>query len=142
MSGLLSIRFGLGEEDQIWYKANSILHVSSLCLFFYSTTLYMSLFQPTLLVSVSSTTKKKSKKQTVSAHSLEKKKEKSKKESVPKQLNRYIPSLYSTRFLPVHIFVTPVKQPSSRRPLRKNCYTFGAFQNLFWLKLSMCSSTH
>ncbi len=111
-------------------------------LFFYGTTLYISLSQPRLLVSVSSIAQNKYKKQTVSAHFLKKEKEKSKKESVPKQLNRCFPSLYSALFLPVHVFVTPVKQSSSRRPLRKNCYTFRASQNLFGSKLSVCSSTH
>ncbi len=111
-------------------------------LFFYDTTLYMSLSQPKLLVSVLSTAQNKYKKQTVFVHSLKKEKEKSKKVSILKRLNRCFPSLYSALFFPVHVLVTPVKQPSSRGPLRKNCYTFEAFQNLIGSKLSVDDIPH
>ena len=135
---------GTGRPSQRRHVAPSAERLSMQAgggLFFYGTTLYMSLSQPRLLVSVSSTVQNKYKKQTVSAHSLKKENEKSKKESVPKRLNRCFPSLYSALFLPVHVLVTPVKQPSSRRPLRENGYIFGASQNLFGSKLSVCSST-
>ena len=82
--------------------------------------------------------KTNTKKQTVSALSLKKKK-KSKKESVPKRLSRCFPSLFSALFLLVRVFVMSVKQPSSRHPLRKNGYNFEASQNLFESKLSVCS---
>ncbi len=110
-------------------------------IFFHGTILYMSLSQPRLLVSISSIAKNKYKKQTVSAHSLKKEKEKSKKELVLKRLNKCFFSLYNALFLPVYVLVTPVEQLSSRRLLHENCYTFGVSQNLFRSKLSVYSFT-
>ncbi len=45
-------------------------------------------------------------------------------------------------FIHIYVLVMPVKQPSGRRPLRRNGYNFGASQNLLGSKLFVRSSTH